>query len=92
MGYRNTACEDTPLGRYLSSDKTTIRLSTPTLSDKEAATIDLHRATEAVLVNEWVINARTPRRIQVRSDDGTAFGRTHDTWNQTVAPLGAYAS
>ena len=33
MGYRNTACEDTPLGRYLSSDKTTIRLSTPTLSD-----------------------------------------------------------
>ena len=73
MGYRNTACEDTPLGRYLSSDKTTIRLSTPTLSDKEAATIDLHRATEAVLVNEWVINARTPRRIQVRSDDGTAL-------------------
>lgn len=73
MGYRNTACEDTPLGRYLSSDKTTIRLSTPTLSDKEAATIDLHRATEAVLVNEWVVNARTPRRIQVRSDDGTAL-------------------
>lgn len=73
MGYRNTACEDTPLGRYLSSDKTTISLSTPTLSDKEAATIDLHRATEAVLVNEWVINARTPRRIQVRSDDGTAL-------------------
>lgn len=73
MGYRNTACEDTPLGRYLSSDKTTIRLSTPTLTDKEAATIDLHRATEAVLVNEWVINARTPRRIQVRSDDGTAL-------------------
>lgn len=73
MGYRNTACEDTPLGRYLSSDKTTIRLSTPTLSDKEAATIDLHRATEAVLVNEWVINARTPRRIQVRSNDGTAL-------------------
>lgn len=73
MGYRNTACEDTPLGRYLSSDKTTIRLSTPTLSDKEVATIDLHRATEAVLVNEWVINARTPRRIQVRSDDGTAL-------------------
>ena len=73
MGYRNTACEDTPLGRYLSSDKTTIRLSTPTLSDLEAATIDLHRATEAVLVNEWVINARTPRRIQVRSDDGTAL-------------------
>lgn len=73
MGYQNTACEDTPLGRYLSSDKTTIRLSTPTLSDKEAATIDLHRATEAVLVNEWVINARTPRRIQVRSDDGTAL-------------------
>lgn len=73
MGYRNTACEDTPLGRYLSSDKTTIRLSTPTLSDKEEATIDLHRATEAVLVNEWVINARTPRRIQVRSDDGTAL-------------------
>ena len=84
MGYRNTACEDTPLGRYLSSDKTTIRLSTPTLSDKEAATIDLHRATEAVLVNEWVVNARTPRRIHL--------GRTHDTWNQTVAPLGAYAS
>lgn len=73
MGYRNTACEDTPLGRYLSSDKTTIRLSTPTLSDKEAATINLHRATEAVLVNEWVVNARTPRRIQVRSDDGTAL-------------------
>ena len=73
MGYRNTACKDTPLGRYLSSDKTTIRLSTPTLSDKEAATIDLHRATEAVLVNEWVVNARTPRRIQVRSDDGTAL-------------------
>lgn len=73
MGYRNTAREDTPLGRYLSSDKTTIRLSTPTLSDKEAATIDLHRATEAVLVNEWVVNARTPRRIQVRSDDGTAL-------------------
>ncbi len=73
MGYRNTACADTPLGRYLSSDKTTIRLSTPTLTDKEAATIDLHRATEAVLVNEWVINARTPRRIQVRSDDGTAL-------------------
>lgn len=73
MGYRNTACEDTPLGRYLSSDKTTIRLSTPTLSDKEAATIDLHRATEAVLVNEWVVNARTLRRIQVRSDDGTAL-------------------
>ena len=73
MGYRNTACEDTPLGRYLSSDKTTIRLSTPALSDKEAATIDLHRATEAVLVNEWVVNARTPRRIQVRSDDGTAL-------------------
>lgn len=73
MGYRNTACEGTPLGRYLSSDKTTIRLSTPTLSDKEAATIDLHRATEAVLVNEWVVNARTPRRIQVRSDDGTAL-------------------
>lgn len=73
MGYRKTACEDTPLGRYLSSDKTTIRLSTPTLSDKEAATIDLHRATEAVLVNEWVVNARTPRRIQVRSDDGTAL-------------------
>ena len=73
MGYRNTACEDTPLGRYLSSDKTTIRLSTPTLSDKEAATIDLHRATEAVLVNEWVVNAHTPRRIQVRSDDGTAL-------------------
>ena len=73
MGYRNTACEDTPLGRYLSSDKTTIRLNTPTLSDKEVATIDLHRATEAVLVNEWVINARTPRRIQVRSDDGTAL-------------------
>lgn len=73
MGYRNTACEDTPLGRYLSSDKTTIRLSTPTLSDKEAATIDLHCATEAVLVNEWVVNARTPRRIQVRSDDGTTL-------------------
>ena len=73
MGYQNTVCEDTPLGRYLSSDKTTIRLSTPTLSDKEAATIDLHRATEAVLVNEWVVNARTSRRIQVRSDDGTAL-------------------
>lgn len=26
-----------------------------------------------MLVNEWVVNARTPRRIQVRSDDGTAL-------------------
>ncbi len=48
-----------PLGRYLSSDKNIIKLNTPTLSDEEAANIDLHRATEAVLVNEWVINART---------------------------------
>lgn len=73
LGRQNNPCDDMPLGRYLSSDKNIIKLNTPTLSDEEAANIDLHRATEAVLVNEWVINARTPRRIQVRSDDGTAL-------------------
>lgn len=73
LGRQNIPCDDLPLGRYLSSDKNIIMLNTPTLSDQEAATINLHRATEAVLVNEWVVNARTPRRIQVRSDDGTAL-------------------
>ena len=73
LGRQDVPSEDNPLGCYLSSDKTSIRLSTPTLSDEEAANIDLHRATEAVLVNEWVVNARTPRRIQVRSEDGTAL-------------------
>lgn len=73
LGRQGVPSEDNPLGCYLSSNKASIRLSTPTLSDEEAANIDLHRATEAVLVNEWVVNARTPRRIQVRSDDGTAL-------------------
>ena len=73
LGRQNNPYDDMPLGRYLSSDKNIIKLNTPTLSDEEAANIDLHRATEAVLVSEWVINARTPRRIQVRSDDGTAL-------------------
>lgn len=73
LGRQDVPSEDNPLGCYLSSNKASIRLSTPTLSDEEAANIDLHRATEAVLVNEWVVNARTPRRIQVRSDDGTAL-------------------
>lgn len=73
LGRQNNPCDDMPLGRYLSSDKNIIKLNTPTLSDEEAATINLHRATEAVLVNEWVVNAHTPRRIQVRSDDGTAL-------------------
>ena len=73
LGRQDAPTEDNPLGCYLSSNKASIRLSTPTLSDEEAANIDLHRATEAVLVNEWVVNARTPRRIQVRSDDGTAL-------------------
>lgn len=73
LGRQNIPCDALPLGRYLSSDKEIIKLNTPTLSDEEAATINLHRATEAVLVNEWVVNARTPRRIQVRSDDGTAL-------------------
>lgn len=73
LGRQDMPSEDNPLGCYLSSNKASIKLSTPTLSDEEAANIDLHRATEAVLVNEWVVNARTPRRIQVRSDDGTAL-------------------
>lgn len=73
LGRQDMPSEDNPLGCYLSSNKASIKLSTPILSDEEAANIDLHRATEAVLVNEWVVNARTPRRIQVRSDDGTAL-------------------
>lgn len=73
LGRQDMPSEDNPLGCYLSSNKASIKLSTPTLSDEESANIDLHRATEAVLVNEWVVNARTPRRIQVRSDDGTAL-------------------
>lgn len=73
LGRQDMPSEDNPLGCYLSSNKASIKLSTPTLSDEESANIDLHRATEAVLVNEWVVNTRTPRRIQVRSDDGTAL-------------------
>lgn len=61
------------LGKYLAADAQEIKQQTPTLTDEEVAAIDLHRATEAVLVNEWVVNARTPRRIQVRSDDGTSL-------------------
>lgn len=61
------------LGKYLAADAQEIKQQTPSLTDEEVAAIDLHRATEAVLVNEWVVNARTPRRIQVRSDDGTSL-------------------
>ena len=91
LGRQDMPSEDNPWAATFLPTKP-VSLSTPTLSDEEAANIDLHRATEAVLVNEWVVNARTPRRIQVRSDDGTAFGRPHDTRNQTVASLGAHAS
>lgn len=73
FGHQETHYSKSPLGRYLAADAEDIKRETPTLTDEEAAAIDLHRATEAVLVNEWVVNARTPRRIQVRSDDGTSL-------------------
>ena len=73
FGHQETRYSKSPLGRYLAADAEEIKKETPTLTDEEVAAIDLHRATEAVLVNEWVVNARTPRRIQVRSDDGTSL-------------------
>ena len=71
FGHQEQRYSANALGRYLAADIATIKADAPTLSDEEAEAINLHRGTEAVLVNEWVVNARTPRKIQVRSDDGT---------------------
>lgn len=71
FGHQEQRYSDNALGRYLAADIKTIKADAPTLTDEEAEAINLHRGTEAVLVNEWVVNARTPRKIQVRSDDGT---------------------
>lgn len=73
FGHQTEHYSTSPLGRYLAADKQDIESENPLLTDDEADALDLHRATEAVLVNEWVVNARTPRRIQVRSDDGTSL-------------------
>ena len=71
FGHQEQRYSANALGRYLAADIETIKADAPTLTDEEAEAINLHRGTEAVLVNEWVVNARTPRKIQVRSDDGT---------------------
>ena len=78
MGYRNTACEDTPLGRYLSSDKTTIRLSTPTLSDKEAATAMFAERQEGVMTLRRGFTVEPGQKVLITEDVFTTGGSAQE--------------